>query len=276
MELVEIRARTLELAEQTALEELGVKEREQVEWEILQEPSRGFLGVGRQDAIVRAKRKPARGGRGRGKKGTARGKRKPARETAQGSRQKQGRNPNRGARSGRGPAKGTPGGKPSKKKAEPSKKREASLEKQAEATEGFLTGLLQAIEVPGKVETRSEENLIVAEIVGDEAEMLVGTHGGGIEALHTITKSVIKRKTSGSARLRLDVSGYGHRRREALTIYATGLVEQVQAEGGELMLEPMNAADRKVIHDTVAEHDNVRSFSEGEAPHRYVVLANVE
>ncbi len=266
MELVEVRARTLELAEQAALEELGLKDRERVEWEILQEPARGFLGVGRQDAIVRAKRKPARRRKRRGKKGAGGAKRQSNRGSAGGSRPKQGAKPARGAKSG----KGSPGNKSAKKE------NDSSLEQQAEATKGFLAGLLEAIETPGEVETRFEENLIVAEVEGEETEMLVGRHGGGIEALHTITKSVIKRKTSGSARLRLDVAGYGRRRREALTIYATGLVEQVQAEGGELMLEPMNAADRKVIHDTVARHDNVRSFSEGAAPQRYVVLAYVE
>ena len=271
MELVEIRARTLELAEQTALEELGVKDRDRVEWEILQEPARGFLGVGRQDAIVRAKRKPAAAARRRKKKGGSRGKRKPAGDGSGGPAHKQRRKPNRNTNPG-----GQSKGKGTKKKNVAAKKGGASLEEQAEATEGFLSGLLAAIEVPGKVETQTEENLVLAEIVGDEADMLVGRHGGGIEALHTITKSVVKRKTSGNARLRLDIAGYGRRRREALTIYATGLVEQVQTEGGELMLESMNAADRKVIHDTVAPHENVRSFSEGEAPHRYVVLAFVE
>ena len=122
----------------------------------------------------------------------------------------------------------------------------------------------------------SRKNLILAEIAGEETEALVGPRGSGIEALHTIAKSVINRKTSGGARLRLDIAGYGSRRREALTIYAAGLVEQVTAEGGELMLEPMNAADRKVIHDAVSQHENVRSFSEGEAPQRYVVICYVE
>ena len=267
MELVEVRARTVELAEQAAMEELGVSDRQRVEWEILQEPARGFLGVGRQDAIVRAKRKPSKRRRSRGRKsggakGRSRGsgKRPPKKQEAQtpkkAPRSQQGRKPKAGKSS-----------KPSA---------ESTVEEQAEVADGFLAGLVKAIEMPAEVKTRSEEDLVVAEIEGEEAETLVGKHGSGIEALHTITKSVIKRKTSGGARLRLDVAGYGRRRREALAIYATGLVEQVQSEGGELMLEPMNAADRKVIHDTVGQHDNVRSFSEGDTPHRYVVLAYVE
>jgi spoIIIJ-associated protein len=50
----------------------------------------------------------------------------------------------------------------------------------------------------------------------------------------------------------------------------------VLEEGGEVMLEPMNAADRKVVHDAVADINGVRSFSEGEDPGRSVVIARAE
>ena len=265
MELIEVRARTLELAKQAALEEMGLKDDNRVEWEVLQEPTRGFLGVGRQDAIVRGKRKPAkrsrsRGGRGKGAKG------KGGRDSGGGARRPKS-SPSPQRKGGHRPAKQANRRKP------PKKRPGGSLQEQADAADDFLKGLLESIKMEGQVHTRSKKDLIVAEIEGEATEVLVGQRGGGIEALHTIAKSVIKRKTAGGARLRLDIAGYGRRRREALGIYATGLVEQVTAEGGELMLEPMNAADRKVIHDTVSKHDNVRSFSEGEAPQRYVVIA---
>ncbi len=260
MELIEVRARTVELAEQAALEELGIHDRERVDWEILQEPTRGFLGVGAKDAIVRAKRKPAkrRGGRGR-KKAKGRATSRPKKQQAKAGTKGQTKRPKQPAN-----------------RAKQSKSKESkgsTLEEQGEAAKDFLGGLLKALKLPGNVSTRLKENLVIAEVEGDQTEVLVGPRGSGIEALHTISKSVIKRKTAGGARLRLDIAGYASRRREALAIYATGLVEQVTAEGGELMLEPMNAADRKVIHDTVAQHENVRSFSEGQAPQRYVVIA---
>ena len=266
MELIEVRARTVELAEQAALEELGLKDRNRVEWEILQEPTRGFLGVGRQDAIVRAKRKPAKRRRGRGGRGD---RAKSGRERAsRPKRQKQA--PARGPQ--RRQTKKAAGGRGQSAK----QKAPASVDEQAEVAKSFVVGLLEAVDMDGEVKTRLDDDLVTLEVKGESTEPLVGPRGSGIEALHTVAKSVIKRKTSGSARLRVDIAGYGMRRREALAIYAAGLIEQVNAEGGELMLEPMNAADRKVIHDTVGKHDNVRSFSEGEAPQRYVVIAYVE
>jgi spoIIIJ-associated protein len=58
-----------------------------------------------------------------------------------------------------------------------------------------------------------------------------------------------------------------------LRIYAGRLAQQVLEDGGEVMLEPMNPADRKVVHDVIAETDGVRSYSEGEEPHRSVVVS---
>jgi hypothetical protein len=57
-----------------------------------------------------------------------------------------------------------------------------------------------------------------------------------------------------------------------LTIYAERLIDQLLGEGGEIMLEPMSPADRKVIHDAAASREGVSSYSEGESPRRYVVL----
>ena len=101
----------------------------------------------------------------------------------------------------------------------------------------------------------------------------MGRKGAVVQAVHELTRTVIQRKTFGAPRMRLDIAGYGARRREALKIYATRLAETVAEEGRESMLEPMNASDRKVVHDAISEIDGVRSFSECEDPNRSVVVA---
>jgi spoIIIJ-associated protein len=94
-------------------------------------------------------------------------------------------------------------------------------------------------------------------------------------AIHELTRTVLQRYGQDSARLRLDIAGYAERRRQALSIYARQLIEQLDAEGGEIMLDPMSPADRKVIHDAAAEYPGIASYSEGEPPRRYVVLSKV-
>jgi spoIIIJ-associated protein len=148
-----------------------------------------------------------------------------------------------------------------------------AIEKQTEIVNDFLVGLVDAYGLEGEVDVRVEDEVIVADVKGEQTEALVGARGSVRSAIHELTRTVMQRYAQDTARLRLDIAGYAERRREALTIYAKQLIEQLQAEGGELMLEPMSSADRKVIHDAAAESDRVSSYSEGEPPRRYVVLA---
>jgi spoIIIJ-associated protein len=137
----------------------------------------------------------------------------------------------------------------------------------------FLVGLLDAFGLEGAVETRIEEDILWIDVVGPQTEALVGPKGAVLQSVHEVTRTVVQRKTFGAPRMRLDIAGYAERRREALRIYTQRLTERLLATGGEIMLEPMNAADRKVVHDTVVDIPGVRSFSEGEDPDRAVVLA---
>ncbi len=291
MEWVEAKGRTVEVAVQAALRELGIDDPERVEVEVLQEPERGFLGLGGRDAIVRVKEKPRRrkrrargeggerGSGGRQGRGRQSGERRqpPREQNSRGDgRQRQGEQRQRvrgdgGRDGGAAPRRRQESGEMRAEGKEP----QVTVEEQAPVVKEFLTGLVEAFGVEGRVEVRVEDDTIIAEVIGEQTEALVGPRGAVMEAVHELTKTVLQRKTQQAARVRLDVAGYAERRRQALTIYANQLIDQVMAEGGELMLEPMSAADRKVIHDAVAARPGVRSYSEGEAPSRYVVIARV-
>jgi spoIIIJ-associated protein len=147
------------------------------------------------------------------------------------------------------------------------------VEEQAEEIKGFLTGLLESFGLEGDVTTRIEEDVIYADVAGEQTEALVGTKGAILQSVLELCRTIVQRKTQQGARIRLDIGGYTERRREALRIYARRLADKVIEEGGEIMLEAMNSADRKVVHDTVSEIDGVRSYSEGEEPHRSVIVA---
>lgn len=146
---------------------------------------------------------------------------------------------------------------------------------QAAIVTSFLTGLVDAFGLEGSVDVRVEDETIVATVTGPQTEAMVGPRGSVIEAVHEIVKTVLSRNARESARVRLDIGGYAERRREALSLYAEQLVRQVLDEGGEIMLEPMSSSDRKAIHDVVGNHEGVRSYSEGEPPQRFVVIARV-
>ncbi len=153
---------------------------------------------------------------------------------------------------------------------------EPTIEEQATIAAEFLRGLLKAFGLEGEVATSIDEDILRIEVTGDQTEALVGRKGVVMQSVLEITRTVVQRKTFGAPRMRIDINGYGERRREALRIYAGRQAERVKEDGVEIMLEPMNAADRKVVHDAIGEIESVRSYSEGEDPERAVVIAMAE
>lgn len=272
---IEVRAKTVDLAIEAAMQELGVDDPDQLAVDVISEPVKGFLGIGGQDAVVRVKRRRRRRTkRGRGGKQAQnraisqqqrqKGKHVAASSAKNGRRTSQGRR-DKGPRSTQGTETTLTDDRP-----------EVSVEEQASIVQEFLEGLVHAYGLEGEVTTRVEDGVIVADVSGDQTEALVGVRGSVRSAIHELARTVLQRYSQDTARLRLDIAGYAERRRQALSIYAEQLIEQLLEEGGEIMLEPMSPADRKVIHDVAAAREGVTSYSEGEPPRRYVVLSLLE
>ncbi len=156
---------------------------------------------------------------------------------------------------------------------EPAQPAKPDPAEQAEVVAGFLRGLLEAFGLEGSVSSRVEDGAIFVDVTGEQTEALVGPKGAIMQAIHELSRTVVQRKTFGGARLRLDIAGYAARRHKALEIYAARLADQIKQDGEEVMLEPMNPADRKVVHDAVAGIEGVRTYSEGEEPNRSVIIS---
>ena len=269
---IEVRARTVDLAVEAAMQELGVEDREQLAVEVIQEPEKGFLGFGGQDAVVRVKRRKGRRRRNERKKSSQpQGAGNGPKQRSQPSGKNGGGN-QRGQRN-QARDKGREMSQHEERR-EPKidDRPEMTIEEQARIAAEFLEGLVGAFGLEGTVTTVVEDDVIVADVDGEQTEALVGVRGSVRSAIHELTRTVMQRYAQDTARLRLDIAGYAERRRQALTIYAERLIDQLLKEGGEIMLEPMSPADRKVIHDAAAAREGVNSYSEGEAPRRYVVL----
>lgn len=288
MELVEVevKAKTVEEATSLAIAELGLKSADQAEITVVQEAKGGFMGLGSQPAVIIARAKPTKPKRRkRRRRKTSSGRQgsgatekspndRPKRKSGGGGMSsKGGRNvkQDRDRDNGGGQAAGTAPSPP--KPADTKPDRTPDIDEQGQVAVEFLEGLLAAFGLEGEVTYRIDDEILLVDVSGDQTEALIGPRGVILSSVLELTRTVVQRKTFGSPRMRLDIAGYSERRRAALKIYTAKLAEKLLAEGGEVMLEPMNPADRKVVHDTVAEIDGVRSFSEGEDPNRSVVLA---
>lgn len=273
---VEATADTVEEAREMAARKLGLSE-EQMIFTVIQEGKKGFLGRVREPAIVTGRAKPRertkkrrrrRRGSGGGRDKASTASSKPRTEQAPKESGDQGRD-----RTQKRSSKPTSAKAGRREEKVDNSAETPSIDEQAAVAKEFLEGLLGAFGLDGTVTHEVQDDVLIVKVDGDQTEALVGNRGAIMQSVLELTRTVIQRKTFGAPRMRLDIAGYGERRREALRIYAVQLAEKVLADGGEVMLEPMNPADRKVVHDSIADVEGVRSFSEGEDPHRSVVIS---
>ncbi|MEO6317731.1 MAG: RNA-binding cell elongation regulator Jag/EloR [Acidimicrobiales bacterium] len=152
---------------------------------------------------------------------------------------------------------------------------DTELAEQGEVVRGFLVDLLDAFGLDGEVTaTPAEEGAVELAVVGDDLGLLIGPKGATLQAVQELSRSVLQRQLPGEthARIRVDVSGYRARRKEALEGFVRTVAEDVVRSGTRKALEPMAPPDRKVVHDTVNDIDGVHTISEGEDARRRVVL----
>lgn len=153
--------------------------------------------------------------------------------------------------------------------------RDVPLHDQAEVGREFLTGLLSSFELDGQVDVREvDEDTVELTVDGGELRLLIGPAGATLSAVQEITRRVVQHRTGAhNGRLLVDVAGYRTKRKAALERFVQSVAADVRASGVAKSLEPMSAADRKVVHDTVNQLEGVSTSSEGEEPRRRVVIS---
>ena len=283
MEWVETTAETIDDAKALALDRLGVDDVD-AEFEVVEEPKAGLFGRTRGEARVRARIKPnsvrAKADRRdrRGKPTVERSERseRPARPRQQ--------RPERAERSDRGPrtdrgSRSPRADRPDRNDAPRERTPRADLPPVDPTTVSavattFLEGLVTAAGLKGSVSAKVEGENIDIDVLGDDLNFLVGTKGATLMALQDLTRVVSQRRLGDhETRLRVDVAGYREKRREALSRFALKVAADVKTSGQARALEPMNSADRKIVHDALVESEGISTRSEGTDPFRRVVVA---
>jgi spoIIIJ-associated protein len=144
----------------------------------------------------------------------------------------------------------------------------------SEAATTFLQGVMDAAGLRASVTATVEGEEIDISVAGDDLTVFVGPKGATLTALQDLTRVVSQRRLGDhDTRLRIDVGGYRERRREALGRFAMKVAQDVMESGTPRILEPMNSADRKIVHDTLATVAEVVTHSEGDDPFRRVVVS---
>ncbi|NBY57185.1 MAG: hypothetical protein EBQ57_02435 [Actinobacteria bacterium] len=294
MEWVTITAATVEDATTLALDQLGVA-REDADIEVLEEPKPGLFGRLRGEATVRARVRPTmvrdtgsrrergdRGGRGGERGARSRGGDR-RRQRSDDSR----RNPRRTERDAtprddeRTDSRAESGDidRDIDRDTDRQQRRHADTPKVPattvrDAATTFLDGLMAAAGLSATVESTIDGDDIEIAVRGDDLQMFVGARGATLTQVQDLTRVVSQRRLGDhDTRLRVDIGGYRERRREALGRFAMKVANDVMESGTPRILEPMNSADRKIVHDTLADVAGVVTHSEGDDPFRRVKVS---
>ena len=159
--------------------------------------------------------------------------------------------------------------------AERSEPTDTELEEQADAVADFVEEVLSRMGIDAIAEPADELGRMYVDVVDapdEDLALLIGKHGQTLDALQELARQVVGRQLGQRVRVVVDVQGYRKDRDRQLTDRAIALAEEVAVEGGERELEPMNALERKLVHDAVAKVAGVETVSRGEDPDRYVVI----
>lgn len=148
-----------------------------------------------------------------------------------------------------------------------------SIESQAELAEEFVRGVVESFGFEADLSKTLEDETVRIDVNGDNLGLLIGPRGATVDALQELTRTAVQRRGEDmSVRLVVDVGGYRVRRAAALQQFARRVATEVIESGEPQALDPMSAADRKIVHDTVNELGTVHTTSEGQEPRRYVVI----
>lgn len=308
MEWVETVGKTVGEATEAALAALGIDEKD-AEVVVLEMPRAGLFGLGRSEARVRARVRPAtprpkRSQRGRRREprtsDTASARRSPIVRGPEDSaaRQLDGTRAAEAARRATASSKGRARGgseehalegqkhdrRSDKGKRSPSngsaaqerdtvEESEMSIEEQAETVGTFVRGVVECFGLSATTSVRIDEEHIFVDVQGEDLGLLVGPRGSTLDAFQELSRTMIQRRSDEhAARVVLDVAGFRAKRAAALESFAQRVAREVLESGEPEALEPMPPADRKVVHDAVNALEGVETTSEGVEPRRYVII----
>jgi spoIIIJ-associated protein len=142
------------------------------------------------------------------------------------------------------------------------------------AAEAFMSQLATAFGVVAETTVDIDGSDIDVRVTGSELGLMVGHGGRTLMAVQDLARVASQRRLGDQdTRLRIDIGGYREKRSEALSQFAVAVATQVVESGTPKALEPMQSADRKVVHDALASVEGVTSRSEGDDPMRRVVIS---
>ncbi|MDO4280549.1 MAG: RNA-binding cell elongation regulator Jag/EloR [Peptococcaceae bacterium] len=136
----------------------------------------------------------------------------------------------------------------------------------------FLGPILDALDVDAVVHVTETDDSIRFDVSGEDVGILIGRHGETLNAIQFLMSLVINGRLESRKGVIFDVENYRARQRDKLEALALRMAEKCRKTHRRVVLNPMNAAERRIIHITLEKEAGVSSYSEGNEPNRRVVI----
>lgn len=147
----------------------------------------------------------------------------------------------------------------------------ARLEEEGDIAADYLEAMLDIADLDGDIDIDVENDRASLAIVGGKLRHLVGSNGEVLDAIQELTRLAVQTSTGDRSRLMLDIDNFRANKRTELKKLAQEMADEAKSTGKSIKLAPMNAFERKIIHDTIQDL-GLTSESDGEDPNRYVVI----
>jgi len=146
------------------------------------------------------------------------------------------------------------------------------LEKAILYAKKYLEDILSFLGLNTDVYATHEDDVVQLNVPTSRLNgFLIGQHGDNMRAMQFLVSSALKNQNYSYSRVNVDVAGYKQQRADRLAETTEGWIKQVKSSNGPMELQPMNAADRRVVHKVAAEL-GISSDSVGEGRDRHIVL----
>ncbi len=138
--------------------------------------------------------------------------------------------------------------------------------------EKFLSDISEQMGIDLAFSVKSNEELVYVEITGKDTGTIIGKRGTTLDAVQCLASYMVNKNEEKYTRVILDAENYRTKREKTLENLANRIAGKVEKSGRPVTLEPMNPYERKVIHCTLQNNHKVKTRSEGKEPYRRVVI----
>lgn len=143
----------------------------------------------------------------------------------------------------------------------------------AERVRAVLERIVEDLALEASISVTEEDEEIKAEIEGEDVGLLIGRHGQTIDAVQLLCYQAAYRGRQDRKRVTVDAAGYRERQGETLRRRADLAAEDAIRHAQAVEMDPMGSNERRVVHEHLRDRPEIETYSEGDEPNRYVVVA---